>query len=106
MRSEGLYWVDINQANLRTSTITIRRVTEPVDADKVNAGAGARQIFKEHLTTEDSVCRLYAAFDGDAPVGWVRSIRTCAETAYVSNLYVLEPYRRQDRGRTHERHVG
>ena len=98
LRSEGLFWVDVNQVLPRDADVTIRRVTNSHDADKVNAGAGARQIFKEHLTTEDCVCRLYAAFENDTPVGWVRSIRTGAETAYVSNLYVIEQYRRQGIG--------
>jgi GNAT superfamily N-acetyltransferase len=98
LRSEGLFWLDVNQVEFRKTDLPVGRITSAVDAEKVNAGAGARQIFKEHLTTEDCVCRLYAAFDNDTPVGWVRSIRTGAETAYVSNLYVIERYRRRGIG--------
>ena len=99
LRSEGLYCVEAKSALLKGTDLPIRRVTTTLDADEVNSGAGARQIFAEHLTTADSVCRLYAAFDGESPVGWVRSIRTGPETAYVSNLYVLEPYRKRGIGR-------
>src|SRR5205823_1132546 len=58
------------------------------------------QILPEHLSEEDRVCRLYAAFQNDKPIGWVRSIRTHPDCAWVSNMFVNPEHRRKGIGRT------
>ena len=49
---------------------------------------------------DDSVCRLYAAYDGDVPIGWVRGIRTHSDCAWVAGMFVSPEYRRQGIGRS------
>ncbi|HLV79564.1 MAG TPA: hypothetical protein VKT32_04755, partial [Chthonomonadaceae bacterium] len=65
---EPLFVLDIG-TRARFNSCPVRRVVEAADAQKVAKAARARQIFPEHLTSQDSVCRLYAAFEGDTPVG-------------------------------------
>ncbi len=78
----------------------VRRVTQAEDAEAVAKAARSRQILSQHLTETDSPCRLYAAFDADKPVGWVRSIRTHPDCSWVSNLFVASAYRRRGIGRS------
>jgi GNAT superfamily N-acetyltransferase len=85
---------------IRFDAISIRRVTEVREADAVAKAARSRQILTPHLTREDAPCRLYAAFEGDTPIGWVRSIRTHPDCSWVSNLFVAPPCRRRGIGRT------
>jgi GNAT superfamily N-acetyltransferase len=77
-----------------------RRIVNAEDADKVAKAARARQMLPQHITQEDSVCRLYAAFEGEAPIGWVRTIRTHPECAWVAGLFVHPDYRRKGIGRS------
>jgi GNAT superfamily N-acetyltransferase len=78
----------------------VRRIVTEDDAAAVAKAAGSRQIHPQHLSEEDSVCRLYAAYDGETPIGWVRSIRTHPECAWVSTMYVEPAHRRKGIGRT------
>lgn len=80
----------------------LRRVVDARDAEAVAKAAGARQILPRDLGggAEASDVRLYAAFDGDSPVGWVRSIRTRPDRSWVANLFVLPEYRGRGVGRS------
>jgi GNAT superfamily N-acetyltransferase len=78
----------------------IRRILNAEEADKVAKAARSRQILPQHLTQGDSVCRLYAAFDGETPIGWARSIRTHPECAWVAGLFVHPDHRRKGIGRS------
>ena len=96
---EPLFVLDMAK-RVRFNSFSVRRVVDAADAQKVAKAARARQIFPEHLTQEDSVCRLYAAFDGDTPVGWARSIRTHPDCSWVAGLFVQPSYRRRGIGQT------
>lgn len=96
---EPLFVLDTAQ-HVRFETFPVRRVTTAADANAVAKAARSRQIFPQHLTEADSICRLYAAFDEDKPIGWVRSIRTHPDCAWVSNLFVHPDHRRKGIGRT------
>lgn len=99
LHHEPLFVLDI-ATRVRFNSFCVRRVVEAEDAQKVAKAARTRQIFPEHLTESDSVCRLYAAFDGDTPVGWARNIRTHPDCSWVAGLFVQASYRRQGIGRT------
>jgi GNAT superfamily N-acetyltransferase len=77
-----------------------RRVVTAADAEAVRTAARSRQILPAHLVEADSVCRLYAAFEGDAAIGWVRSIRTHPECAWVASMFVAREHRRKGIGRS------
>jgi predicted N-acetyltransferase YhbS len=77
--------------------LPIKRVTTRSQADDLNKANRRRQILPVHLGREDTV-RLYAAYDGTEPVGWVSSIPVQAGN-WVSNLYVARLYRGQGIGR-------
>jgi GNAT superfamily N-acetyltransferase len=74
----------------------IKRINTPELAERIAKAAGRRQILPEHLAT-DKPLRLYAAFDGDKPVGWLRSI-AAGKSNWVSNVYTQPAYRRQGVG--------
>lgn len=76
----------------------VRRVDDARTAQSVAKAARARQLLPEHIGTDNAMCRLYAAFDGELPIGWVRSVRTHPEYAWVSNLFVRRDYRRNGIG--------
>lgn len=78
---------------------SIRRVTTEADAEAVRRVARTRQLLPIHLKEEDPTCRLYAAFVDETTVGFVRSIRTHPDCAWVSNLFVQPDSRRQGLGR-------
>jgi GNAT superfamily N-acetyltransferase len=76
----------------------ICRVMDAETAELVRLAAGKSQIQARDLEIGDVDLRLYAAFQGEKPVGWVKSIRTSQHTAWVSNLYVLPEHRRKGLG--------
>ncbi len=82
-------------ARIRHTQHDIRRIVTACDADLIAKAARYRQILRRFLTEENSECRLYAAFENGTPVGWVRSIRTHDDCAWVSNLYVKQEFRRR-----------
>jgi len=82
------------------SAVPVRRVVNADDAALLAKAARARQIHPQHLTEDDSVCRLYAAFEDGLPIGWVRSIRTHRDCAWVSTMYVDPAHRRKGIGGT------
>lgn len=67
--------------------IELRRCQSADEADAIFKAAGSRQILAPHL--EGETLRLFAAWEGTRPVGWVRSIETGAGRAWVSNMYVV-----------------
>ena len=73
------------------------RITDEGQAAEIANLARARQVLSEHLGRDDSF-RLYAAFDGRLPVGWVTSVPVGRDN-WVSNLYVDPDYRGQRIGR-------
>ncbi len=96
---EPLFVLDVAE-RVRFNAVSVRRITQAEEAEAVAKAARSRQIFPQHLTEADSDCRLYAAFDGEKPVGWARSIRTHPDCSWVAGLFVAEAYRRKGIGRT------
>ncbi len=78
----------------------IHRVVDAEDAAKVAKAARTKQILPKDVHDGDAQLRLFAAWEGEKPVGWVRSIRTSPESTWVSNMYVNPDYRRQGIGRS------
>jgi GNAT superfamily N-acetyltransferase len=76
----------------------ISRVLTQELADRVFKAAGRRQILPQHLKTNDEL-RLYAALDGETPVGWLRSI-VVGDCTWVSNVYTEPKYRRKGVGKS------
>jgi hypothetical protein len=95
---EPLFALHIGERT-RFEAVPIRRVVTAEDAALVAKEARSRQILPEHLVEGDSVCRLYAAFEATAPIGWVRSIRTHPDCTWVSNMFVVPDHRRKGIGR-------
>ncbi|MBS1724536.1 MAG: GNAT family N-acetyltransferase [Armatimonadetes bacterium] len=79
------------------ATEAVRRVDNWEDALLVNRAAGSRQVLASQLE-EGSPNRLYAAWEGGTPVGWVRSVSATRFGNWVSNLYVLPEHRRKGLG--------
>lgn len=93
--SEPLFVCRTQDFGVTDSQIVMRRVESAEDAQRVKAAARARQILPEHLGSDDAPLRLFAAFADNQAIGWVRSIRTGPDSAWVSNMFVQEPFRRQ-----------
>ncbi|MFI5387565.1 MAG: GNAT family N-acetyltransferase [Fimbriimonadales bacterium] len=74
-----------------------KRVLTVVEAERVAKAAGARQILPDQLGGNQ--VRLYASWNGDSPVGWVRSIHVGSESAWASNLHVKPEFRRRGIGK-------
>jgi GNAT superfamily N-acetyltransferase len=96
---EPLFAVQPYQASQFASPLPVHRVKDRDGAARVAQSARSRQILPEHLAIDDAEVRLYAAWDGAKPVGYVRSIRTEGHCNWVSNLFVKAEYRRQGLGR-------
>jgi GNAT superfamily N-acetyltransferase len=96
---EPLFVLDIDR-RVSFDTIPMRRIVSAKDAAAIAKAARSRQILPEHLCEGESPCRLYAAFEGDTPVGWVRSVRTHADCAWVASMFVAPDHRRKGIGRT------
>lgn len=73
--------------------LPVKRVRSVDVARKVAKAARSRQIAEENLGNDEADWRLFAAMDGGVPVGWVSSIRTRPDAAWVSNLYVERSHR-------------
>ncbi len=98
MRKEPLMVKNLGQDLPFAGSFQTRRILELEDAMKINNTAGSKQILLPELAEANPKLRLYAAWDGDRPVGWVRSIRTHPDRTWVSNMYVDRNYRRQGVG--------
>lgn len=99
--SEPLFVADLRiwtpPASLRTDIV---RVTTSDQADRIGKAARSRQISPEELASPTPSIRLYAAFAGETPVGWVHSVTTYPGSAWVSNLFVCAEARGQGIGRS------
>ena len=95
--TEGFFTLNLEERVGKTKS-EIRRVCTAADAEAVAKAGHKNQLLPEHLTTGNSICRLYAAFDGTIAVGWVSSIRTHPERSWVSNLFVSTSYRKRGIG--------
>ena len=76
----------------------IQRVVEAEAAEKLRKASRQRLVLQSHLVAGDAHCRLYAAFERDVPIGWVRCIKTHGNRAWVGSLFVAESYRRRGIG--------
>lgn len=94
---EALFILDTEQL-IQYKSPAVKRITTLEEAELVARASRARQIFPQHLTKDDAVCRLYAAFEENTPVGWVRSIRTHPDCSWVSTLFVKASNRRNGIG--------
>ena len=86
-------------AKLPGAGMVVRRVDTAEDARRVAKAAGARQLLEDEVCDDAARPRLFAAFEGDEPIGWVTSIRVGAAHAWVQNLYVLRRCRSRGLGR-------
>ncbi|MCC7230157.1 MAG: GNAT family N-acetyltransferase [Fimbriimonadaceae bacterium] len=91
---EQMFVRDLNEPIEPCHQWNVRRVASWVDAEAIRKVA-RRQILDEDIHDGDAKLRLYVCFEDDVPIGWVRSIRTHFDSTWVSNLHVVEPYRRQ-----------
>lgn len=103
LRREPFFAVRTNGAQVYESPVAIERVATLEQAEMLNKANRRRQILPEHLGREDTV-RLYAAFEGGVPIGWVSSVP--APTAnWVSNLYVAVAHMGRGIGRALMSHL-
>lgn len=98
IRREPLMVRPTQEVPLRTTPFPVCRVQTQEEADAVTKSARSRQILPVDLTVPIPRLRLYAAYDGAAPIGWVRSIVASPSGNWVSNMFVVGKYRRQGIG--------
>jgi len=98
--TEPLFIADLNTGTPPPQRAEIVRVTSEQGADRVKKAARSRQITAADLVSPAPSVRLYAAFDGEDALGWVRSVTTHPDRAWVSNLYVRNEARGQGIGRS------
>lgn len=72
----------------------VRRATSEKQAGVVSKASGRRQVPDGAVRDPQADARLYAAWKGDEPVGWVTSIRVM-DSAWVADLYVVADHRRK-----------
>ncbi|MEM7626749.1 MAG: GNAT family N-acetyltransferase [Planctomycetota bacterium] len=77
----------------------VRRATSADEAKRVAKAAGARQLLESEVDDDAARPRLFAAFEGEEPIGWVTSVRVGATHAWVQNLYVIRERRGRGIGR-------
>jgi GNAT superfamily N-acetyltransferase len=94
---EALMFKPLNEVPRFEGPFPVRRIESWEEAQVLNKAAGSRQILPENIGKD--ALRLYGAWEGAKPVGWVRSI-SCGEDAWVSNMYVRSEYRRRGIGRS------
>jgi len=75
----------------------VERVRDIDRMERIHTAARRRQILPAHLTDHAPI-RMFAAFDGDQPVGWVKSVDAGTGLAWVSNLWVHPDSRRRGLG--------
>lgn len=99
LHREPLFVLPVSERK-RYEEYPIRRVTNEADAEAVAKAALSRQLLPEHLTEDDAHIRLYAAFEEETSIGWVSSVRTHSDCAWVASLFVNEAFRGRGIGRS------
>ncbi|MDE2126661.1 MAG: GNAT family N-acetyltransferase [Armatimonadetes bacterium] len=74
--------------------LPILRVTTPELEAAQRKAAGSRMMRPEYITDGPAPVRMWAAFDGDMPVGWVLSVEAAGAASCLS-MFVQEAYRRR-----------
>ena len=98
LRSEPFFVHQINPDHLPEPSFDVRVVSTVEEAELVKQAEGKRQIRPSDLAEADPTLVLFAAWENGIPVGWVRSIRTHPDAAWVSNLGVASSHRRRGIG--------
>jgi len=80
------------------SDYTVRRITTEAEALRLKATAGSTQVRPHDLIDQPAIIRQFVALDGDAMIGWVRSVHVSPRETWVSNLFVNPNYRRRGIG--------
>lgn len=94
---EAMMVMRIEELRPLDQPVEIRRVTTEAEAAAVAKAARSRQILPDQFG-DDAPLRLYAAWDQDEVVGWVRSIAGPHKAAWVSNMFVRLDHRRKGIG--------
>ncbi|HZH97444.1 MAG TPA: GNAT family N-acetyltransferase [Fimbriimonadaceae bacterium] len=76
-----------------TPSDLVSRVRTEDQATFVQRAARRRQLLPEHLSVDYAAVRTFAVFDKDIALGWVSSIRSGEEAAWVANLFVQPEHR-------------
>ncbi len=95
MRREPMMVKALDKIEPLTGSYPVTRIVDAEGEEKITNAARTRQILPEHVHDGDSDLRLFAAWDGETPVGWVKSIRATKHHTWVSNMFVKSEYRRQ-----------
>lgn len=77
------------------SPFPVRRVFDSSDLERLRKASRTRVALPQDLEGDDPNVRLYAAFDGDRPISWVRSVKCPGQCAWVQDMYTVEAFRRQ-----------
>lgn len=105
--TEPMMALDIDQRATTSIPVHIRRVTSESELESVVKAARRRKVRPGGLIEDDAEIRLFAAWDGDLVVGWLRSVPTerpgCPSggvaTTWGADLYVRPSHRRRGLGR-------
>lgn len=100
MRREPMMVKALDTIEPLTGPYPVTRIVDAEGEEKITNAARTRQILPEHVHDGDADLRLFAAWDGETPVGWVKSIRATKDHTWVSNMFVKSEYRRQGIGRS------
>jgi len=98
LRREPMMVRDLRGVQAKPGLFPVVRVQTAEQAIAISKASGGRQILERDIFGPDPTLRLYACFDGENPAGWVRSIRAEERASWVSNMYVVEDYRRRGLG--------
>jgi GNAT superfamily N-acetyltransferase len=95
MRTEPFFVRDLGKPVPPVRRETVRRVTTADDFETVTRANRRRLIDGQEIEREAPTMRLFAAFEGVAPVGWVASLDSMHDSTWVSSLLVREDFRRK-----------
>ena len=99
LRSEPLMVRQLlNRPSVVPSPYRVARVESVPEVDAIAEFSRTRQILDADLHSDNPNLRLFAAWDGEHPAGWVRSVRADKDATWVSNLFVQPDYRRNGIG--------
>lgn len=95
LRREPMFVKPLDRIDSFPGPLPIRRITDEANSAALDKAAGRGQSHAEDVRDGDARQRMYACFDNDEVIGWVKSVRTSPECCWVANMYVLEAYRRR-----------